>query len=134
MYRRVGILLFSTLSFGIIAGCRQTPTDPPVQGAEVVGVIQSIRLGIPESQVLVNDTVTSSRSQGSIAGPVYVNIFAGNTEVVFRGSDGALHSGTARDLSVGDRIRATVSGTELRSAPPQYSGLRIEVVTDSVTK
>lgn len=134
VYRRVGILLLSTLSVGsvgIIAGCSQTPTDP--QSPRIAGVIQSIYLHDAEGQLLVSGVLTSPPDQTGTPGLVLLNA-SSRTQITVGGSGRALHGATVQDLSVGDSIKAVLGGTVLQSQPPQYGAVRIEAITGPGTR
>lgn len=133
--RIIRLFVVATLSIATVSGCSQTLTAPPAHDLQMIGIVQRIHLGDPESQVLVNIAMPLS-SQDNVTQPTsaLLNVFAGSTVIMVSGSGGTLHRGTAGELTAGMRIRAWVGSTELRSFPPQYSAAWIEVSPGPVTR
>lgn len=115
---RTGIVLSSLLVVASVLACASeslAPEEPP----DVQGVIVDV---MPDYRVLVKSSVVLDAYPDTF----FVNPRS-DTRILIRQGDGIYRKGAITDLAEGDTIRAWLSGEELRSLPPQYPALMVEL-------
>jgi hypothetical protein len=101
----------------LLAGCSLVPATAPREGADVEGVVIAL---LPDQRALLKATYRA----GPYPDTFYVNPGA---KVLVREPSGSVRQGDKQDIRVGDRLRAWLTGVELRSLPPQYPARVVEV-------
>ena len=105
----------------LLAGCSALPATAPGEGPgeapDVEGVVIDL---LPDQRALLRAT----HRAGAYPDTFYVNPGA---EVLVQEPGGSLRPGDRKEIRVGDRLRAWLTGVELRSHPPQYPAWRVEV-------
>lgn len=111
------------------AACAGAPNGgaPADAAAEAAGPTVSGVIAAVEPGPTVRLTVDADAAGEEGARTVVLLVEPG-TPVLVRHPDGREVRGGARDLTVGSRVRAELTGTELRSLPPQYPVSRIWVL------
>jgi hypothetical protein len=115
----------SALVLAAAAACAAAPNGgaaTEADGPTVAGEIAAVEAGPTLRLTVETDAVGEER------GRTVVLLVEPGTPVLVRHPDGREARGDARDLTPGSRVRAELTGTELRSLSPQYPVSRIWVL------
>jgi hypothetical protein len=116
---RCGAALVSAV---LVVGCALKTTAPPephLSGMIVEGTDRLPSESTPARIWVAVDPRPDADTAGLHVWP--------RTEIVVQQADGSYQSGSVHDLVAGARFRAWHDGSEIRSIPPQYRVMRIEV-------
>jgi hypothetical protein len=115
----------AALVLAAAAACAAAPNGAAAteaDGPTVAGVIAAVEAGPALRLTVDTDAVGEERGR-----TVFLLVEPG-TPVLVQHPDGSETAGSAADLRVGARVQAELTGTEMRSLPPQYPVLRIRVL------
>jgi len=115
-------------SVALVASACSHSTAPPTDGEpELIGTVASVRWSGRPTTVLI----TNLRTPDTSYYPRGVALDVGRAAIFVRGRDATFRRATSADVVVGATIRAWSTGVELRSLPPQWEAVRVELTPAS---
>ena len=116
----------------LMGACREHPTSSELGPADIIGVVFFIDPTTPAathpSRIWL-DTLVFPEPRAHPPDRAGIVIWS-DTDIFVRHADDMTEPGAFTDIHVGNRVQVWHGDFEYRSLPPQYDGIRVEILED----